>query len=74
LDSTTRFTQFINDILDLAKLKAGRVDVRKTPFNVAKALDETMSLFFPLLEKKNIKGRVLAPADIFLSCRLTMKK
>jgi signal transduction histidine kinase len=64
LDSTTRLTQFINDILDLAKLKAGRVDVRKTPFNVAKALDETMSLFFPLLKKKNITSRVLAPADI----------
>lgn len=28
LDSTNRLTQFINDILDLAKLKAGRVDIR----------------------------------------------
>ncbi|MBL8023855.1 MAG: HAMP domain-containing histidine kinase [Elusimicrobia bacterium] len=64
LDSTTRLTQFINDILDLAKLKAGRVDIRKTPFSVAKALDETMSLFAPLLEKKNITSRVLAAENL----------
>lgn len=64
LDSTTRLTQFINDILDLAKLKAGRVDVRKTSFSIVKALDETLSLFQPLLEKKKMTGRLLASPDL----------
>ncbi len=64
LDSTNRLTQFINDILDLAKLKAGRVDVRKTPFSIVKVLDETLSLFQPLLEKKKMTGRMLASADL----------
>ena len=64
LDSTNRLTQFINDILDLAKLKAGRVDVRKTSFQISKALDETLSLFQPLLEKKQMTGRMLASADL----------
>jgi signal transduction histidine kinase len=64
LDSTNRLTQFINDILDLAKLKAGRVEVRKTSFSIAKALDETLSLFHPLLEKKKMTGRMLASADL----------
>lgn len=64
LDSTTRLTQFINDILDLAKLKAGRVDIRKTAFNAGKALEETLGLFQPLLDKKRMTGRVNAPADL----------
>ncbi|MBK8574298.1 MAG: HAMP domain-containing histidine kinase [Elusimicrobia bacterium] len=64
LDSTNRLTQFINDILDLAKLKAGRVDVRKTSFRIAKALEDTLNLFQPLLEKKNMKGTLLAAADL----------
>jgi signal transduction histidine kinase len=64
LDSTNRLTQFINDILDLAKLKAGRVDVRKTSFSIAKALDDTLTLFHPLLEKKKMTGHLLASADL----------
>jgi len=64
LDSTNRLTQFINDILDLAKLKAGRVDVRKTPFSIVKVLDETLSLFQPLLEKKKMTGKMLAALDL----------
>lgn len=64
LDSTNRLTQFINDILDLAKLKAGRVDVRKTSFSIGKVLDETLTLFQPLLEKKKMTGRMLADATL----------
>lgn len=64
LDSTNRLTQFINDILDLAKLKAGRVDIRKTSFSIVKALDETLSLFQPLLEKKQMTGRMAASPDL----------
>lgn len=64
LDSTNRLTQFINDILDLAKLKAGRVDVRKTSFSIVKVLDETLTLFQPLLEKKKMTGKMLASADL----------
>ncbi|MBL0057628.1 MAG: HAMP domain-containing histidine kinase [Elusimicrobia bacterium] len=64
LDSTNRLTQFINDILDLAKLKAGRVDVRKTSFHVPKALEDTLNLFQPLLDKKKMTGRSLADASL----------
>jgi signal transduction histidine kinase len=64
MDSTARLTQFINDILDLAKLKAGRVDVRKTPFETAKVMDDVLSLFQPLFEKKNLTGRVQAAASL----------
>jgi methyl-accepting chemotaxis protein len=32
-ESTSRLTHFINDILDLAKLKSGHVDLRQQPFD-----------------------------------------
>lgn len=63
-ESTQRLTQFINDILDLAKIKAGRVEIRKTPFQSPKALEEILGLFQPLFEKKHLTGRLDAPADI----------
>jgi len=63
-ESTQRLTQFINDILDLAKIKAGRVEIRKTPFQSPKALEEILGLFQPLFEKKHLTGRLEAAADI----------
>lgn len=63
-ESTQRLTQFINDILDLAKIKAGRVEIRKTPFQSPKALEEILGLFHPLFEKKHLTGRLEASADI----------
>lgn len=63
-ESTQRLTQFINDILDLAKIKAGRVEIRKTPFQSAKALEEILGLFQPLFEKKRLTGRLEAPGDL----------
>jgi signal transduction histidine kinase len=62
-DSTTRLTRFINDILDLAKIKAGRVDIRKTQMNLSAVLNEIVGLFQPLFEKKNITGSVVVPPD-----------
>lgn len=63
-ESTQRLTQFINDILDLAKIKAGRVDIRKTPFPAGKALEEILGLFQPLFEKKTLEGRCVYPPNL----------
>lgn len=54
-ESTTRLTQFINDILDLAKLKSGRVEIRKGPFNIQSTADEILSLYATIFDKKKIK-------------------
>lgn len=62
-DSTTRLTRFINDILDLAKIKAGKVDIRKTQMNLSSVLGEIVGLFQPLFDKKNITGSVVVPPD-----------
>jgi signal transduction histidine kinase len=65
LDSTNRLTQFINDILDLAKLKAGRVDVRKTPFSCGEGVGRNHEPFLSLVGKKENDGtRCWLSADL----------
>ena len=63
-ESTSRLTHFINDILDLAKIKAGRVELRKMPFNLKKAADEIISLFTPVFEKRGLVPYVDVAPDI----------
>ncbi|HOW27877.1 MAG TPA: HAMP domain-containing sensor histidine kinase [Elusimicrobiota bacterium] len=55
-ESTSRLTQFINDILDVAKIKSGRVEIRKGPFNVKQAGEDLLALFAPLFDKKKIQS------------------
>jgi signal transduction histidine kinase len=63
-DSTRRLTEFINDILDLAKLKAGRVEIRKAPVNIRKTSEDILSLFQPNFDKKKLTGKLDVPEDI----------
>lgn len=60
-ESTNRLTHFINDILDLAKLKAGHAEVRRKPLNLIELVEEITGLFHPLFEKKNIQCSVDIP-------------
>lgn len=63
-ESTQRLTRFINDILDLAKLKSGHVDLRQQPLNFPAMIEDIVNLFHPLFEKKNIACQVNIPPDI----------
>jgi signal transduction histidine kinase len=62
--STERLTHFINDILDLAKLKAGHVEIRPRSLNIKEMADGLESLFHPLLEKKRIEFTVDVPGNV----------
>jgi len=44
----------INDILDIAKIEAGRVDVQPTSFNMAAVISAQTDMANPLVDKKNI--------------------
>jgi len=63
-ESTNRLTHFINEILDLTKLKAGQVEVHYRPFDVEEAVEEVVGLFQPLLEKKSLEWRIDVPPDM----------
>jgi len=44
----------INDILDMAKIEAGRVDLQPTSFNIESIVSAQVDMAKPLVDKKNI--------------------
>jgi len=44
----------INDILDMAKIEAGRVDIQPTSFNIASIVSAQTDMAKPLVDRKNI--------------------
>jgi signal transduction histidine kinase len=52
-----RLLALINDILDLAKIEAGKMEVRIEEFGVAEVADGLLNMFRPMAQKKNIDLR-----------------
>lgn len=52
-----RLLNLINDILDLAKIEAGKMQVRVEEFGIGEVCDGMLNMFRPLAEKKNIDLR-----------------
>ena len=60
--SGTQLLNLINDILDLAKIEAGKMQVRLVEFSSYDVCEGMLTMFRPLAEKKNIDLRsVLVP-------------
>ena len=56
----------INDVLDLSKIESGRLELQKSLFPLADALDETISSLRPRAEAKSIEIEVAAQLAINL--------
>ena len=54
----------INDILELAKLEAGKMEVKATEFDVAEFVERATTAIRPLAENKQLDMRVQVPADL----------
>jgi PAS domain S-box-containing protein len=44
----------INDILDLSRIEAGRLDLEARPFNIREVVEDSVALFQPLAESKQL--------------------
>jgi signal transduction histidine kinase len=55
--SGERLLNLINDILDLAKIEAGKMHVRLAEFSIYDVCEGLLAMFRPLAEKKNIELR-----------------
>ncbi|MGE5571150.1 MAG: ATP-binding protein [Rhodospirillales bacterium] len=56
--------ELINDILDLSKIEAGRVELRFEDFEPAGALAEVLAVIRPLAEAKRLEIESLVPAEL----------
>ena len=65
----------VNDLLDLSKIEAGRVDLNREPFRPAGALEEVLSVITPLARIKNIAiENQLPPGDNINADRTRFKQ
>jgi signal transduction histidine kinase/ligand-binding sensor domain-containing protein/CheY-like chemotaxis protein/HPt (histidine-containing phosphotransfer) domain-containing protein len=55
--------QIVNDLLDLSKIRAGKVELELLPVDVGQVLEECTSLFAGAAESKGIELIVCPPAD-----------
>jgi signal transduction histidine kinase len=64
LNSGRHLLQLINDILDLAKVEAGRVELMRNTFSVGQALSEVQTIVKTMANKKNISLEFEAAPDL----------
>jgi signal transduction histidine kinase/CheY-like chemotaxis protein len=64
----------INDILDLAKVEAGRIDLRLAPVRVDTAVEELLTSITPLFSEKRLTVRTDMAAVTALADRLRLRQ
>jgi PAS domain S-box-containing protein len=63
-NNTRRLTALINDVLDLAKIDAGRLDVRTAPVDLAQAIEQVRAELVPQASAKRIDLLVTVSQDL----------
>lgn len=64
VNSGHHLLQMVNDILDIAKIEAGRIKLSISCFLIRSLLKEVVSIFQPMAEEKNIQLRVIVSEEI----------
>ncbi|MDD4102150.1 MAG: ATP-binding protein, partial [Kiritimatiellae bacterium] len=62
-DSSRHLLELINDVLDISKIEAGQLEIRKTEFALAESVNKVAGLIRPLAENKKLTLLVLVPEN-----------
>ena len=62
-ESAEKLLTIINDVLDLAKIEAGRLEVRQAPVPVRRVLEDVEALFRHQMKGQGLSFRVLPPPE-----------
>jgi PAS domain S-box-containing protein len=67
--SARHLLDLINDVLDISKIEAGQLEVRRAPFDLRSSIRRVTASVMPLAEKKGLKLRASVPeaADLLSS-------
>lgn len=52
--SADNLLTIVNEILDLSKIEAGKIDIEDHPFNISKTLEEIINSYLPEAKKKDL--------------------
>ena len=64
LEASKRMTGLLNDLLDYARMEAGKFHVEPRPVPLRPVIDQALSTFRPALEKKRLTLSVEVPAGL----------
>lgn len=64
LTSSNQLLELINDLLDLAKIEAGRLELRIGPVSLADTCEGLITLIRPMAEKRNVRLRLKADTNL----------
>src|SRR5512138_2435633 len=62
--SAKHLLSLINDLLDLSRIEAGKVEIERTPFNFVEVIDEVVQTLTPMAAQKNLKLSVEVPGPV----------
>jgi PAS domain S-box-containing protein len=66
--------EIVNDLLDISKIEAGRIDLNREAFRPADALEEVLSVIAPLAKIKHITIDIQVPAGMSIHADRTRFK
>jgi PAS domain S-box-containing protein len=64
LNSGRHLLQLINDVLDLAKVEAGKMELNPETFSVQKAIEEVRAVAKPIAHKKSIEVQIQVAPEL----------
>ena len=63
-NSAENLLNILNDILDVAKIEAGKMRIERTRFNLGQLIEEVLSLMLPGIQEKRLEHRLVLPPDL----------